>query len=1512
MDASPPSIVKNKDVVKRKNTFPVLKPHISAPDMNLKAKESRKSCPKSINLGLRRLTSKDVASVDELKLDEKKKLNPVEKKVFKTKTNQNSTKGEKIKMIQDINDTKVLKKEGEIGHKKEDVKEGEIEDVEEEGEDENKGVEEKKDEDAKEDEEEEEEKEEVEGVKEEEEEALESRSVKVPSQNNEHVNTFEVTKVFQNEMKAKTSSWVPADDSFILDPEDFPSFSSEPENINLESSHKEREKQGCSFNDDNNVVAMTNKALKSLILPKYASVFPYPFNAVQCTVATSIFNNNAYNIIVSAPTGAGKTTIFELAAVKELQNFSQSTRGKVVYLVPLRALATEMELSFKKKFPNEPTYVLTRDSNYKTLRQDMASAFFIFATPEKLESVMRIRGDNQAFLSQISLLLLDEIHGLGEKRGATLEAIVARLQSTQCSMKIQEKHCPLSRLQIIALSATLQNIGDVGEWLGPGTKIHTFGEEYRPVKLETYVLGYRASHMHQSCWQFQRSLSNFIFDVVCKYGEGMPTMVFCSTRKGTTETAASLIQSAEDKSGSFTNDKEQVHHFPSLWSETRKECGSKYFFVNNRKQEKALKDAARQIVNEPSLRVAIQNGIAFHHAGLTSKNRSIVEGLFRHRLINVLCTTSTLAMGVNFPAHCVIIKGTQQWRGEEGYCEYEASSLLQMTGRAGRPQYDETGIAVIMTHEDRKRYFEDLAHGQKPVESSMDIARMTEFLNAEISLGSISSIEEAIEWVQSTFFYVRAQKNPEYYGISYDNESDSVNASINERTLRCIKNLVEAGMIAYRGGDDTALISLDGGRLMSRYYLAFQTVEAFSKVTDDATLYDILCLCSNAIEFEKEYSLRREEIRPLRNIQGRFSLPKKGKMKLSMKVSQLLQYSLSHEKADIHPKLRLQITGIIDIAKRVLKALVAYLTSKSICSPAAPIAKFLLRSLSCRMWENSNLILQQLSGVGPKIASKLAKADITSFEILEKTNEQELDRIVNRKIGGGFGRKLICQSKSIPRCAMEIQRGVTCIKVITTIFQQENIHKLNYGYIICIIKGIQSLKGDIERKLVLWKRINSLESQQFSVPVKAGKPTTLKISIMNSELIGLDQSQIIHVHGGIREEKMEGKKVATITAESASSKKMKKALKPSSQVMKKKENNVQQKMSFEPVKKMVTKQPSKKKSSRRMRIQATLDRYAHKETQRITRNDMQKESSPKVSSSKAKATSANSTTNESQSLSRKNGFSLLHQKRRLRKQTASGKGFANEGFQPQLKRTHFDYRTALSQRNIPPSQFVPLQQFRQNNGMQYQQNHQPFLNQYQQERFVQQSQPGMNIFERNVPFGFSNQVHYNDGNNISQTQENVKMNHQGVESLEKYGKHLEEYQFSLNEQNQHQSFQVLQQQCSGENLLDNQFHNQPNQWNGQFHNQLNLPFGGANLSHYGKNSFCTIQNDQYCAPHGQFYHREMEFRPSNCAVQQQQVFQSQLQPSPQYYQNDFENQSNINDYYKHRSHPTIDADNTWM
>ena len=215
-------------------------------------------------------------------------------------------------------------------------------------------------------------------------------------------------------------------------------------------------------------------------------------------------------------------------------------------------------------------------------------------------------------------------------------------------------------------------------WLQvPAQGMKVFGEEMRPIPLQIVVKGYTKS---KNDFLFDKRLTDHIGKVVQQYSQGKPTLVFCPSRLGSVATASKLLQD----SVSFSKESQ---------------------YITSDSQRSSLKDAASSVRNS-TLRDCIRGGVGFHHAALEPSDRSVVESLFNQKILRIVCTTSTLAVGVNMPAYLVVIKGTKRYCGSSGggYQDYDYSTCLQMVGRAGRPQFDQAGMAVIMTENDVRNF----------------------------------------------------------------------------------------------------------------------------------------------------------------------------------------------------------------------------------------------------------------------------------------------------------------------------------------------------------------------------------------------------------------------------------------------------------------------------------------------------------------------------------------------------------------------------------------------------------------------------------------------------------------------------------------------------------------------------------------------------------------------------------------------------------------------------------------
>jgi pre-mRNA-splicing helicase BRR2 len=261
---------------------------------------------------------------------------------------------------------------------------------------------------------------------------------------------------------------------------------------------------------------------------------------------------------------------------------------------------------------------------------------------------------------------------------------------------------------MVGLSATLPNYKDVAHFLKVdlSTGLYYFDNSFRPVPLEQTFIGVT----EKKALKRYQITNEIVYEKVMENAGRNQVLVFVHSRKETAKTARSLRDMCleKDSLGSFLKE------------------GSASMEV--------LRKEAEEVKNS-ELKDLLPYGFGIHHAGMSRVDRTLVEDLFADRHIQVLVSTATLAWGVNLPAHTVIIKGTQVYNPEKGrWVELGALDVLQMLGRAGRPQYDTKGEGILITNHSELRYYLSLLNQQLPIESQL-VAKLPDLLNAEIVNG---------------------------------------------------------------------------------------------------------------------------------------------------------------------------------------------------------------------------------------------------------------------------------------------------------------------------------------------------------------------------------------------------------------------------------------------------------------------------------------------------------------------------------------------------------------------------------------------------------------------------------------------------------------------------------------------------------------------------------------------------------------------------------------------------------
>lgn len=367
----------------------------------------------------------------------------------------------------------------------------------------------------------------------------------------------------------------------------------------------------------------------------------------EAAVKKGLLSNS--NIVVAAPTASGKTFIAEMAMLKTVL----WDRKKAVYVAPMRALVSEKYSEIKQAYPFLKVAMSIGELDSLDLWLDKYD--IIFVSTEKLDSLIR---HGISWLDSIGCIVVDELHMLGELgRGPTLEVLITRLRR-------------LCRdAQIIGLSATVGNAEELARWLDA----ELVRSEFRPVPLEKGV--------------FVKEMINF--------GDREEPVAGTS--------AIPEIRITQDT----LSKKKQLLLFYSTKRNTEAGAEKLAEYVNTvlTPEEKiALEEASAEILSalgKPTsqcekLAKLVKSGVAFHHSGLVNVQRGVVEQYFRTGAIKAVCSTTTLGLGVNMPAHTVVVRDITRYSEGEGSVRIGINEVTQLFGRAGRPKYDKYGRALLI------------------------------------------------------------------------------------------------------------------------------------------------------------------------------------------------------------------------------------------------------------------------------------------------------------------------------------------------------------------------------------------------------------------------------------------------------------------------------------------------------------------------------------------------------------------------------------------------------------------------------------------------------------------------------------------------------------------------------------------------------------------------------------------------------------------------------------------------
>jgi len=502
------------------------------------------------------------------------------------------------------------------------------------------------------------------------------------------------------------------------------------------------------------------------------TLYPPQVAAVEAGVADD------ESVVAAVPTAGGKTFIAELAML--------TSEGPSLFIVPLRALATEKYEAFQD-LPGVSVGIATGD--FDSRDEELGEHDVVVATSEKVDSAIR---NGAGWVEDVGCAVVDEIHLLDSRdRGATLEVTIANLQRLTPD------------LQIVGLSATVDNADEVADWLDA----ELVTAEWRPVDLRTGVYADGAITFEDGATLPVPAAGDAPTEALVRdaVAEGGQCLVFVNSRGAAQDLARDLADTgvASDAESGAATDGGARSDTAAAAEEIR---------------------ATATTGTGRALAECAESGVAFHHAGLRSEHRTNVEAAFRDRALSVICATPTLAAGVNVPARRVVVRDHHRYT-DDGVESLPVLEVHQMFGRAGRPGLDPYGEAVLVGDEDDAADLRERYIGADPEAVTSKLANedaLRTHVLATVASGFADSRADLLDVFGSTF-YAHQEPDADLAGITDD----------------AIAYLEDAGMIA--DGDDLSATEL--GELVSQVYV------------DPLTGADVLAALDRATELDRVGSL---------------------------------------------------------------------------------------------------------------------------------------------------------------------------------------------------------------------------------------------------------------------------------------------------------------------------------------------------------------------------------------------------------------------------------------------------------------------------------------------------------------------------------------------------------------------------------------------------------------------------------------------------------------------------------
>lgn len=794
-------------------------------------------------------------------------------------------------------------------------------------------------------------------------------------------------------------------------------------------------------------------------------------NRVQSKVFPIAFESDE-NLLLCAPTGAGKTNVALLTILRTLSHYRNPGGNfrlndfKVIYIAPLKALVQEQVREFGKKLEPYGIKVAELTGDRNLTKQQISETQMIVTTPEKWDVITRKSSDT-SYTNLVRLMIIDEIHLLHDERGPVIESLVSRT--------VRRTETTDNPIRLVGLSATLPNYVDVAKFLRVDSErgLFYFDSTYRPCPLAQKFIGIT----EKKAFKRYQAMNDACYEKVLDYAGKQQVLIFVHSRKETAKTARFLRDKATEEE---TLDR---------------------FLHRDLASREILRSESEQAQNQ-DLKNLLPTGFAIHHAGLSRSDRSIAETLFAEGQIQVLVCTATLAWGVNLPAHTVIIKGTQVYNPEKGrWSELSPQDVLQMLGRAGRPQYDSFGEGIIITAHSELNYYMSLLNAQLPIESQF-MSKLADNLNAEIVLGTIRNIQDAVEWLGYTYLYVRMLRDPWLYKIG-------ANTSENDTTLykrrldlsySALLVLEKCNLIKYNHADGR-IQSTELGRIASYYYISHSSIATYNtNLKPFLTPIEIFRIFAKSEEF-KYIPVRQEEKLELSKMLEKAPVPIRETVEEpAAKVNILLQAYISRLKLEGFA-LMADMVYVTQSAGRLLRAIYEICLRKG-WSAITRTTLDLCKMVERRMWL-SNSPLRQFPECPGEVIRKMEASQMPWSRYFDLQDPAEVGQAVRIE---RYGKRVFDMLQQFPRLELKaefqpITPSLLKIELLITPIFTWNYHV--HGRAESFLVLVEDCDGEavlFSDTFVLREEYQSEEHVvEFTVPISEPIPPNYFISVISEK-----------------------------------------------------------------------------------------------------------------------------------------------------------------------------------------------------------------------------------------------------------------------------------------------------------------------------------------------------------------------------------------------------------------------------